>query len=87
MKQHDTNRPLIRRSVHSRGFVQVLPLALLAFFASVIFVVVGQVQRQNQDIRSRAGVDTGMPGSGLYPPTTTPRPPETPTGAPVIGES
>ena len=31
-----------------------LPLVLLAAFASAIFVVVGQAQRQTQDIRSQA---------------------------------
>ncbi|MBI3385802.1 hypothetical protein HY031_01810, partial [Candidatus Gottesmanbacteria bacterium] len=38
----------------SSGFVQFLPLILLALFAAATFVIVRQVQVQQEDIRSRA---------------------------------
>ncbi|KKU55066.1 MAG: hypothetical protein UX77_C0018G0002 [Parcubacteria group bacterium GW2011_GWA1_47_11] len=42
----------------NRGFVQLLPLVLLAAFATTMFVIVGAVQQRQQiaDIRSQAGV-------------------------------
>jgi hypothetical protein len=79
----------------NQGFVQVLPLVLLAIFASSIFVVVGQVAREQQDVRSRAVDETCIAcrnaQNGPYPrdcskvcaspgtPTPTPKPASTNT--------
>ncbi len=47
-----------------KGFIQVLPLVLLAAFAVVTLVIANRVQTQQQEIRSRAYVpcDPGDPG-------------------------
>ena len=72
-QQGEVVRSPHRRPAGEAGFVQVLPLILFVLFASAIFVIVNQVQRNNQDVRSRAANEAGTGGGvgDLYPPTTT----------------
>ncbi len=56
------------------GLIEVLPLVLLAVFAAFTFVIAATVQKQQQDIRSRAReVEEGVYAPTKKTPTPTPR--------------